>query len=63
MREIRTSGLMSGDGKRSVAAWPKLTAPILDSTIATDANALTSRLLSSISGHKAIFGANLICSE
>src|SRR5690349_6980470 len=23
MREIRTSGLMSGDGKRSVAAWPK----------------------------------------
>src|SRR6202047_3455366 len=23
MREIRTSGLMSGEGKRSVAAWPK----------------------------------------
>src|SRR4029077_7873224 len=23
MREIRTSGLMSGDGKRGVAAWPK----------------------------------------
>src|SRR3954454_2095009 len=23
MRAIRTSGLMSGDGKRSVAAWPK----------------------------------------
>src|SRR4051812_42203374 len=23
MREIRTSGLTSGDGKRSVAAWPK----------------------------------------
>src|SRR3954454_21724149 len=23
MRGIRTSGLMSGDGKRSVAAWPK----------------------------------------
>src|SRR3954451_737746 len=27
MREIRTSGLMSGDGKRSVAAWPKPTRP------------------------------------
>ena len=23
MREIRTSGLMSGDGKRGDAAWPK----------------------------------------
>src|ERR1700730_6688092 len=23
MREIRTSGLMSGEGKRSVAAWPQ----------------------------------------
>jgi hypothetical protein len=23
MREIRTSGLMSGEGKRSYAAWPK----------------------------------------
>src|SRR3954467_1211027 len=23
MREIRTSGLTSGDGKRGVAAWPK----------------------------------------
>jgi hypothetical protein len=34
MREIRTSGSMSGDGKRSVAAWPKLTAPILDSAFA-----------------------------
>src|SRR3954469_4475896 len=28
MREIRTSGLMSGDGKRGIA-----TAPVLDSTI------------------------------
>ena len=27
MREIRTSGSMSGDGKRSVAAWPKLPRP------------------------------------
>jgi hypothetical protein len=27
MREIRTSGLMSGDGKRGIA-----TAPVLDST-------------------------------
>ena len=27
MREIRTSGSMSGDGKRSVAAWPKLSRP------------------------------------
>jgi hypothetical protein len=23
MQEIRTSGSMSGDGKRSVAAWPR----------------------------------------
>jgi hypothetical protein len=27
MLEIGTSGLMSGDGKRSVAAWPKLPRP------------------------------------
>jgi hypothetical protein len=27
MREIRTSGLMSGEGKRGVAAWPKLPRP------------------------------------
>src|SRR5258705_3678399 len=27
MREIRTSGSMSGDGKRSVAEWPKLPRP------------------------------------
>jgi hypothetical protein len=27
MREIRTSGSMSGDGKRSVAGWPKLLRP------------------------------------
>src|ERR671932_1924301 len=27
MREIRTSGLTSEDGKRSVAAWPKLPRP------------------------------------
>ena|SRR6202011_3739339 len=27
MQEIRTSGSMSGDGKRSVAAWPKLPRP------------------------------------
>jgi hypothetical protein len=27
MREIRTSGSMSGDGKQSVAAWPKLPRP------------------------------------
>ena len=32
MRAIRTSGLMSGDGKRSDAAWPQATAPVLDST-------------------------------
>jgi hypothetical protein len=29
MREIRTSGSMSRDGKRSVAAWPKLPRPSL----------------------------------
>src|ERR1700732_1011583 len=27
MQEIHTSGSMSGDGKRSVAAWPKLPRP------------------------------------
>jgi hypothetical protein len=27
MREIRTSGSMSGDGKRGVAAWRKLPRP------------------------------------
>ncbi len=27
MREILTSGSMSGDGKRSVAEWPKLPRP------------------------------------
>src|SRR3984893_18649112 len=27
MQEIGTSGSMSGDGKRSVAAWPKLPRP------------------------------------
>ena len=30
MPEIGTSGLMSGDGKRSVAEWPKLPRHILD---------------------------------
>jgi hypothetical protein len=32
MREIRTSGSMSGDGKRGVGHRPQATAPILDST-------------------------------
>ena len=32
MREIRTSGLMSGEGKRSDAAMADATAPFLDST-------------------------------
>jgi hypothetical protein len=31
MREIRTSGLMSGEGKRGDAVWPKL--PRLSSTL------------------------------
>ena len=31
MREIRTSGSMSGEGKRGVAVWPKL--PRLSSTL------------------------------
>jgi hypothetical protein len=35
MREIRTSGSMSGDGKRGAGHWPQATAPILDSTVAT----------------------------
>ena len=33
MREIRTSGLMSGDGKRSDADMAQATAPVLDSTM------------------------------
>ena len=32
MREIRTSGLMSGDGKRGDANLAQATAPVLDST-------------------------------
>ncbi len=32
MREIRTSGLMSGEGKRSDADKAQATAPLLDST-------------------------------
>jgi hypothetical protein len=32
MREIRTSGLTSGDGKRSDASLAQATAPVLDST-------------------------------
>jgi DnaK suppressor protein len=36
MRETRTSGSMSGDGKRSVAAWPKLPRP--SSTLPTRKN-------------------------
>ena len=32
MRETRTSGLMSGDGKRSDAHAAQATAPVLDST-------------------------------
>jgi hypothetical protein len=34
MPEIGSSGLMSGDGKRSVGHRPQATAPILDSTSA-----------------------------
>ena len=34
MREIRTSGSMSGDGIGSVAGWLNMIAPILDFTIA-----------------------------
>jgi hypothetical protein len=36
MPEIGTSGSMSGDGRRSVGHRPQATAPILDSTEATD---------------------------
>jgi hypothetical protein len=40
MREIRTSGSMSGDGKRSVAAWPKLPRPSSTLPKLLDARAL-----------------------
>src|SRR6516164_8330455 len=36
MREIRTSGSMSGDGKRGVGHRPQATAPFLDSTSTAD---------------------------
>ena len=55
MREIRTSGLMSGDGRRSFA-----TAPILDSTgrsarcRISEALALTARQID-LSGHVVVF--------
>jgi len=35
MPETGTSGSMSGDGKRSDGQRPQVTAPILDSTIAS----------------------------
>ena len=38
MREIRTSGSMSGDGKRSVAAWPKLPRPSSTLPLPADQN-------------------------
>src|SRR4051812_8490393 len=45
MREIRTSGLMSGDGKRSVAAWPKPPRP--SSTLRWPSLVLTVNVISS----------------
>jgi len=36
MPEIGTSGSMSGDGKRSAGLRPQATAPILDSTVASE---------------------------
>src|ERR1035437_1389501 len=42
MREIRTSGLMSGDGKRGGAVAPVL-APILDSTLPRGGAPVTAR--------------------
>jgi hypothetical protein len=36
VRETRTHGLMSGDGKRGAGHRPQATAPILDSTIASE---------------------------
>jgi hypothetical protein len=36
MPEIGTSSSMSGDGKRSVGHRPQTTAPVLDSTFATN---------------------------
>jgi hypothetical protein len=37
MPEIGTSSSMSGDGKRSVGHRPQATAPVLDSTVADEA--------------------------
>jgi len=43
MREIRTSGSMSGDGKRGAGHRPQATAPILDSTFFTVATSSVAR--------------------
>ena len=40
MRETRTSGLMSGDGKRGDANLAQATAPVLDSTRKVDSYGL-----------------------
>jgi hypothetical protein len=48
MQEIRTSGSMSGDGKRSVAAWPKLPRP--SSTLPSRRMAATLKLGKAIGG-------------
>src|SRR5262249_60137883 len=50
MREIRTSGSMSGDGKRSVARMAQATAPILDSTEPADPKCPLSRRVLEVSG-------------
>src|SRR3954465_12413522 len=44
MREIRTSGLMSGEGKRSVAAWPKPPRPSSTLRCARDGGDLKARI-------------------
>jgi hypothetical protein len=47
MREIRASGSMSGDGKRSVAAWPKLPRP---SSTLPDRRSALAQLTAAIGG-------------
>src|SRR3954452_4651463 len=50
MREIRTSGLTSGDGKRGVAAWPKPPRP--SSTLQLRFILIVSAIVAALAGYR-----------
>ena len=58
MREIRTSGSMSGDGKRGAGHRPQATAPILDSTADSDERCVDTRLSQSGRRYSQCHGLN-----